>query len=65
MTLLGQEHYDLMAQFERDTKYGPFAREEKAMWPKGYVYQNGEVNQRFLAYRSGYAFAKSLWRGND
>lgn len=59
-----QEHYDLVAQFERDTKYGPFTKESKDMWPKGYVYTHGEINQKFLAYRMGYAYAKALFR-ND
>lgn len=57
-----QEHYDLMAQFERDTKYGPFAKEDKTMWAKGYLYQNAEINQKFLAYRMGYAYGKAAFQ---
>ncbi len=60
-----QEHYDLMAQFERDTKYGAFTKEDKSMWAKGYIYANGEINQKFLTYRMGYAFAKALFRSGE
>jgi hypothetical protein len=60
-----QEHADLVTQFERDVKYGPFAKEERAQWARGYIYQNGEVNQRFLAYRMGYAYGKALSRSAE
>lgn len=58
-----QEHYDLMAQFERDVKpYGRLDKESKDMWPRGLVYQDGGVNALFLAYRHGYAFGKCVER---
>lgn len=58
MTVLGKEHYDLMANFEKLFKHRRLDKEDKAMWPKGVVYQDGEVNQLFLAYRHGYALGK-------
>lgn len=63
MGLLSQEHYDLMAQFERQFK-GSFRldKEDKAQWPKGHVYQNGDANNAFLAFRRGYAFGKASQR---
>lgn len=57
-----QEHQELIAMFER-TFTGRFDKEDKAIWPMGYVYQDGKLNELFLAYRNGYAYGKSLWQG--
>lgn len=62
MKLTEREHYDLMAQFEKDAKrqfYGlQFDREPKDMWSKGHLYSHGKTNELFLAYRLGYAMGK-------
>lgn len=58
MTLLSQEHYDLIAMFDRIYKGERLDKEAKDMWAKGYVYQNGEVNRLFLAFRQGAAYGK-------
>src|SRR5690606_24586457 len=55
-----QAHYDLMAQFEKEFKgVGRFDREPKESWPRQIIYQDGQVNELFLAYRRGYAFGKA------
>jgi hypothetical protein len=59
MTLFAQEHYDLIAMFEREFTGLRLDKEDKSMWPKGHVYQNGEANNLFLAYRKGYAFGRA------
>lgn len=59
MTVGSQEHYELIAMFEREDWGMRLDKEEKAMWPKGYIYQNGETNRLFLAYRKGYAYGKA------
>lgn len=59
MTLFAQDHYDLIAMFEREFTGIRLDKEEKSMWPKGYIYQNGETNNLFLAYRKGYAFGRA------
>ena len=56
-----QEHIDLMATFERGFK-GRLDREAKDLWPRGRIYQDGNVNELFLAYRRGYALGKSVER---
>lgn len=57
MTLTSKEHYDLMAQFEREFSHRRVEKEaDKARWAKGNVYQDGTVNELFLAYRRGYSF---------
>lgn len=56
--LYDKEHYDLMAAFERQYS-GRFDREDKSLWPKGAIYQDGHVNNLFLAFRRGYSYAKS------
>jgi hypothetical protein len=53
--LLTKEHYELMADFEREYKHRRLDREEnKGLWRRGAVYQDGHVNELFLAYRNGY-----------
>lgn len=59
MTILAREHYELMAMFEREFKDLRLDREDKAYWPKGNVYQNGETNKLFLAYRRGFAYGRA------
>jgi hypothetical protein len=59
MTLLGKEHHDLMANFEKLYKGRRLDREDKALWPQGVIYQDGEVNRLFEAYRHGYALGKA------
>ena len=60
MRVGSQEFYELVAMFDREFKGSRLDKEAKDMWPKGHVYQHGEVNQLFLAYRRGVALGKSL-----
>lgn len=62
--LTSKEHYELMAQFEKEFKGLRLDREPKDLWPQGHVYQNGEANALFLAYRRGYAYAMAVSRIN-
>lgn len=55
--LFTREHYDLMASFEAEHKHCRLAREAKEYWAKGHIYQDGHVNDLFVAYRKGYALA--------
>ena len=55
MILKSKEHYELMAQFEREYQHERLDREPKDLWPKGRLYQDGRVNSLFLAYRRGYS----------
>lgn len=57
-----KEHIDLMAQFEKDLRPGRLDKEPKDMWHRGIIYQEGQVNALFLAYRHGYAFGKCVER---
>ena len=66
MMLKTQEHIDLMVMFEKE--YGNqyrMDREDKALWTMANtprIYQSGEVNALFLAYRKGYVFGKVVGR---
>jgi hypothetical protein len=54
--LLTKEHYELMARSEAEHKHRRLDREpDKTHWAKGHVYQDGHVNELFIAYRKGYA----------
>ena len=52
------EHWNLIAQFERDFKGENLEREDRDMWAKSHIYKNGNVNNLFLAYRMGYSYGK-------
>ncbi len=58
MQVTSQEHYNMMADFERQFPGNRFDKEPKAMWAKKAIYQNGEVNNMFLAFRAGYSTAR-------
>jgi hypothetical protein len=59
LTVYDKEHYDLMATFERAySGYRPDREPDKKLWAKGQLYENGETNALFRAYRDGYALGK-------
>lgn len=56
-----QEHIDLMTMFEKEYKGHRLDREKnKALWLIGQIYESGETNALFLAYRKGYAYGKAI-----
>jgi len=57
-----KEHYDLMDQFEKGFYYLRLDKEERKLWQNGIIYQNGETNNLFKAYREGYALGKVVER---
>lgn len=59
MTLGSKDHEELMAMFEREYAGLRMDRENKALWAKGNVYQSGETNNLFLAYRKGAAYGRA------
>ena len=65
MTLKSQEHIEMMAMFERIARKefgGRFDKEDKALWPKGVIYQDGKLNELFLAFRQGVAYGQAIAR---
>lgn len=60
MELKSQEHYDLLANFDRTFKGERLDKEPKDLWPMGVVYQDGRVNALFDAFRKGYALHKAI-----
>jgi len=62
MQLTSKEHYELMTSFERTFKGHRLDREEKSMWPRGAVYQDGGVNNLFKAFREGYSLHQAIAR---
>lgn len=58
-----KEHYEILAQFEKDFKgCGRMEKEAKADWVRGIIYQDGKMNDMFKVYRHGYAFGKCVER---
>jgi hypothetical protein len=59
-TLLSADHYEMMAFFERLYKgHLRLDREQKELWAKGCVYQHGETNFAFKAFRHGIAYGRA------
>lgn len=62
MKITSKEHYELIEQFEKDNRGRRLDKEkDKSLWEKGSIYQDGEVNKLFIAYRLGYSYAKSIF----
>ena len=59
MTIGSKEHYELIEMFEREFKGFRFDKEPKDIWPKGNIYQSGETNNLFLAYRRGVSYGRA------
>lgn len=59
-----REHSDLMEMFEREYKGRRLDRESKDGWARGIIYQDGFVNELFLAYRRGAAYGAAIERGS-
>lgn len=64
MQIHTKEHHDVIAAFEQFMgKGGDYRKEDKEYWAKySAIYANGEMNQKFLAFRAGYAFAKCVYQ---
>lgn len=60
MQVKTQEHIDMMAMFEREFS-GRKDKEREELWVMGRIYQDGQVNEQFLAYRKGYALARGVY----
>ena len=62
MEIKSKEHYDLMFSFEKTFGHHRLDHEDKSLWSKGNIYQSGETNELFKAYRMGYALAQAINR---
>ena len=60
MTLTSKDHYELIAQFDKQFSHRRLDKEDKALWLKGNVYQDGATNELFLAFRSGAAYGVAI-----
>lgn len=61
MKLTSKEHYEIIEQFERTYPYIRKDKEPKEIWNK-YIYQDGQVNELFIAFRFGVCFGESRAR---
>jgi len=60
MTLTSKDHYELVAQFDKQFSHRRLDKENKERWLKGNVYQDGNVNELFLAFRAGVAYGVAI-----
>lgn len=61
MQIKSKEHYDLINEFERIHSNLRHDKEGKFLWSKGLVYQSGDVNRLFIAFRNGYAVGRVVY----
>jgi hypothetical protein len=59
--LFTEEHYEVINMFEKEYKHLRLDKENKNDWKNRHVYQNGETNNLFLVYLSGYALGKATY----
>jgi hypothetical protein len=59
--LFTEEHYEVIKMFEKEYKHLRLDKENKNDWKNRHVYQNGETNNLFLVYLSGYALGKATY----
>lgn len=60
--LMTKEHYELIDMFDRLFKHERLDKEDKSLWKQGNVYQDGHVNNLFLAFRHGFAYGRTVER---
>ena len=53
-----KEFYDVISGFEKEYKFLRLDKEPEKLWKKGIVYQDGETNKLYLAYRLGYSLGR-------
>jgi len=57
-----KEFYDMQKEFERVYEGLRLDKEAKEFYPKQHFYQNGEANDKFIAFMNGYQVAKSIYQ---
>ena len=48
-----KQHIDIMAEFEKLYSCERLDKEQKDLWGRGIIYQSGDVNALFDAFRKG------------
>jgi len=61
MQIHTSEHYEMMKEFEKLYYNLRLDKEPKILWKRGRIYQNGETNDKFLAFRAGYSLARCVY----
>ena len=56
-----KEHYELLENFEKHNSHMRLDRENKELWYKGQVYQDGDVNRLYNAFILGYSFGRASY----
>jgi hypothetical protein len=67
MNINSKEHYDLITAFEKEPYFRGCRRDKegKEFWKIGQIYQSGEVNEKFVIYRMGYAYGLYVGRNES
>ncbi len=60
-----REYYGLIAFFDKIWKgAGRLDKEDREYWRRGHVYQQGDINDQFLAFREGVAYGYEVGRAD-
>lgn len=62
MTVGSKEYYEMLSNFEKHYTGRRFDKESAEFQKSGNIYQDGEVNNLFLAFRLGYSYARAVYQ---
>lgn len=60
VSLFSQQHYEMIEAFEKALRPGRLDKETKELWHRGNIYQDGRVNELFLAFRHGVSYGRAI-----
>lgn len=58
MNLFNKEQFEIIEQFEKTYPYIRKDKEPKKLWKKKIIYQDGQVNELFIAFCFGVAYGE-------
>ena len=62
MKIGSKEHYEILANFEKNFKGMRLDKEKNnELWKIGQVYENGETNKMYQAFIMGYSFGRAQY----
>lgn len=61
MKIGSKEHDEILKHFENNYNHLRLDKEPRGLWPRGIVYQDGEVNKLYEAYILGYSLGRVVY----
>ena len=61
MQIGSKEHCEILEAFEKNYPWLRLDKEDRKIWKDGNIYQNGETNNLYKAFISGYSFTRVVY----